>query len=163
MKVGPDGTAGHAVSTVDGPWVQAFCLEVPLELLSKSNARRYRRGAGPARDNTTFETSLGWLVRASRPEGWVTGDAVSPLAERPAVVVVVAARSLLDAGNFSKSILDALEGVLFVNDASVRAVVSLAERGRSSSFRLGVARLDGSATFSELAAASAALSMAVVA
>lgn len=154
--------SGASGVVLPGPWAQAFMVEVPLELLSKSNARRYRRGGAPSRDNGSFETSLGWLVRAARPDGWVVGDASVPLSKRPAVVVAVSARSLLDAGNFSKSVLDALEGVLFVNDASVRAVVSLAERGRSSSFVLAAARLEGEASRAALAAAAAALVLEVV-
>lgn len=147
---------------VDGPWVQGFFVDVPVPLVSKSNARRYRRGSAPVRSDSSFESSVGLIVRSVRPAGWDAGDPSDALADRPSLVVVISARSLLDAGNFSKSVLDALEGVLYVNDASVRSVCCFAERGRSDGFRLAAARLDGSASLKELARASAVLGEVVV-
>lgn len=88
-----------------------------------------------------FEESLGWLVRAARPEGWILGDRDAALAERPVVVAAIAARSRVDVANFSKSVLDACEGVLFITDASVLGVVCLGERGVGDDTLLGFAQL----------------------
>lgn len=143
---------------LEGPWDQGFALDVPMALLSKSNDRRFRRGSASTRhDFASFGAALGWSVRAARPAGWILGDPSEPLASRPSVIVVITARSLLDAGNFSKSVLDGLEGVLFWNDASVRATASVAERGRSGSFRLAVARLPGDTSSHLLASALSGL------
>lgn len=115
-----------------------------MPLRSKSNFRRSRRGStesGAWDRSKVFEESLGWLVRAARPEVWVLGDRDALLAERPVVVAAIAARSRIDVANFSKSVLDACEGVLFVTDASVLGVVCLGERGVGDDTLLGFAQL----------------------
>jgi Holliday junction resolvase RusA-like endonuclease len=108
----------------------AFCFPIPDGVQSKSNFRRQRRGGDWGR-LSRFEDLVATYARAARPTGWVLGDPDLPVAKRPGVVAVVWARTMLDAGNLSKSVLDALEGVVYVNDNAVRAVVELAERGRS--------------------------------
>lgn len=149
-------------SIIEGPWDQAFMTDVPVRLMSKSNARRYTRGSRSGPSFGGFERSLGMIVRASRPSGWECGDPDSPLGDRPSVVCVIAARSVLDAANFSKSVLDALEGVLFHNDASVLGVASIAVRGEQAHrpFHLAVARIEPSAAPSRSAEALSELSRA---
>lgn len=128
-----------------GPWSCGFVLRAGMPLRSKSNFRRSRRGStqsGAWDRSKAFEESLGWLVRAARPAAWVLGDRDAVLAERPVVVAAIAARSRIDVANFSKSVLDACEGVLYVTDASVLGVLCLGERGVGDDTLLGFAQLD---------------------
>jgi hypothetical protein len=144
--------------SVEGPWTRGFVLRAPLRLRSKSNFRRSRQGADSDwQDSRTFERDLALLVRHHRPAGWDCGDPARPLAERPVVVAFIAARSTIDVANFSKSVLDALEGVLYVSDASVLAVGSVGSRGRDASVTLGFVELPAGAVPVVLTAALAAL------
>lgn len=132
-----------------GPWLCGFVLRTGLPLRSKSNFRRSRRGSGQVgvwERSKAFEESLGWLVRSARPGDWVLGERTVPLATRPVVVAAIAARSRLDVANFSKSVLDACEGVLYVTDASVLGVMCLGERGAGDDTLLGFAQLAPGAT-----------------
>jgi hypothetical protein len=148
---------------LEGPWLRAFALRAPLRLRSKSNFRRSRHGADSDwGDSRAFERDLALLVRHHRPADWDCGEPGRPLAERPVVVAFIAARSTLDVANFSKSALDALEGVLYVSDASVLAVGSVGERGRDTSMTIGFAQLSAGASTDELTSALAALSSGVV-
>lgn len=128
---------------LQGPWLTGFMLRAPLRLRSKSNFRRSHRGSDSAwSDASTFERDLGLLVRQSRPASWDVGDAALTLSERPVVVSFIAARSTIDVANFSKSVLDALEGILYVSDASVLASGAVGSRGRgSTSLLLGFAQI----------------------
>jgi hypothetical protein len=148
-----------------GPWTTGFVLHAPLRLRSKSNFRRSHRGSDSAwSDASSFERDLGLLVRQHRPAAWDLGDPDKPLAERPVVVSFIAARSTIDVANFSKSVLDALEGVLYVSDASVLASGAVGSRGRTdSSLFLGFAQLGSGAGPVDAAAALAALGCAVTA
>jgi hypothetical protein len=134
-KITTDSTAAHSDGRtpppVDGaePWLQAFQVSVDLPFRSKSNFRRVSSSdrSDWARQRK-FEDDLRLVVAASLPEGWETGTADEPLAKRPVVVAVICARTLLDAANLSKSVIDACEGLVYINDASVAAVTTLAER-----------------------------------
>jgi hypothetical protein len=108
----------------------AFCFPIPDGVRSKSNFRRQRSGTEWGK-LSRFEDLVATYARAARPAHWVVGDGSVPVAQRPGVVAVVWARTLLDAGNLSKSVLDSLQDIVYVNDNAVRAVVELAERGRS--------------------------------
>ena len=143
-----------------GPWSQGFVLRAGMPLRSKSNFRRSPRGeqeSGAWARSKAFEESLGWLVRAARPDGWVLGDRSSPLEARPVVVAAIAACSRIDVANFSKSVLDACEGVLYVTDASVLGVICLGERGVGDDTLLGFAQLGPGASPREVAAALSVL------
>jgi hypothetical protein len=128
---------------VDGPWSSGFVMRAPLTLRSKSNFRRHRvkASSGSWGETQSFERSLALLLRASRPPGWEVGDPGAPVLDRPVVVAVIAARSVLDVANFSKSVLDAGEGVLYVSDASVLGETSVGVRVRSSELFVGFAQL----------------------
>jgi hypothetical protein len=77
-------------------------------------------------------------------------------------VAVTVARSTIDAGNHSKSVLDAAEGVLYVNDAQVAASCAVAERGLKDPYLLvGFAHLAPGSGVSEVAVAAAGLLDAV--
>lgn len=128
---------------LQGPWSCAFAVRVPLTLRSKSNFRRHRGrvAAGSWEISQNFERSLGVVVRSVRPADWVVGERSAPVAERPVVVAFLAARSTLDVANYSKSILDACENVLYVTDASVLGVSCLGARGHGDEMLLGFAQL----------------------
>lgn len=104
----------------------AVWFELP-QLRSKSN---FRRGGNVKSWNRiqSFEDELAITARSHRPSSWPMGDAASPVASRPAVVAVVIAGTLLDTGNVTKSLYDALEGVLYHTDASIRAELVVTER-----------------------------------
>lgn len=149
---------------LSGPWDQAFCFPVDFEMRSKSNHRRYVSGKG-GRDNwrslQDFEKSLSLLARSARPSGWDMGEPERPLPERPMVVSFVFARSVLDAANLSKSVLDACEGVVFHNDASVRYCGTLGVRTRTNPGGLvAFAALPAGSSVVEVLAASWALQAA---
>lgn len=110
----------------------AFWVCVPGKVLSKSN---YRNGSGAAARQGwkavhTYEDNLSLLVRASRPSGWKVPSMDLALSQRPVTVAALVARTTLDTGNISKSILDACQLVLVGNDAEFKAVMEVAERTR---------------------------------
>jgi len=146
-----------------GPWSNGFVLAVPLRLRSKSNFRVSHRGNDSAwSEASAFERDLGLLVRQHRPSAWDAGDPSRPLAERPVVVSFIAARSTIDVANYSKSVLDALEGVLYVSDASVLASGAVGSRGRAEALTVvGFAQLAPGSGVPEVSAALAVLGCAV--
>lgn len=147
--------------TLAGPWEQAFWVEVPFAVRSKSNSRRGAydsKAAQDWREHKTFVGELADTVAAAVPAGWVTGDPDEALGDRPVVVALVAARTLLDAGNLSKSVLDALEGLVYVNDASALHCTLVAVRSGSGQRGLvAFARLAPAAALADQVAAAAAL------
>lgn len=120
---------------LSGPWDSAFYVELPSKLRSKSNYRRGQKGWGAL---TTFETVAAGALTQARPEEWDLGEKGTPIKSRPSVVLAVAATSLLDSTNFTKSLADAMEGVLVHNDASVAASATLSVRAKDNQ-RCGVA------------------------
>jgi hypothetical protein len=120
--------------TVPGA-LSAFWFAIP-PAVSKSNHRQTDLSSSAWGQLIAFETSVHLAARTHRPAGWPTPP-VQPartktaVADRNRVVCVLAARSLLDAGNLSKSVLDACEGSLYVTDAAVLAETSMVERGRT--------------------------------
>jgi len=87
----------------------------------------------------------------------VAGDRALPVAARPVVVAAVAARSRVDVANFSKSVLDACEGVLYVTDASVLGVLCIGERGEGADTLLGFAQLPAGSSAAAVAGALSVL------
>lgn len=136
-----------------------FDIDGPL--LSKSNFRRSRSRAqrGEWERQRSFEHDVAVLARAARPAKWPLGPrADSPIVERPSVVMVIGAHSLLDTANMAKSVTDALEGVLYWNDASIRHVSCVSTRGRSNQRAIvGVEALATNATLSEILVSAAQL------
>jgi hypothetical protein len=178
---GPATAAGSAAGSATGPTVDPtaeaatepvagsaavtdaamsrFLLTVPLALRSKSN---FRRG-NTWNTHQEFERSLHLLLRANRPTDWVTSTTDVALAQRPVVVAAIVARSTIDSANFTKSVLDAAEGVLYTTDASVLATVTLAERGRGTGFMVGFAQLPPGSTITACHAVVADLAASAVA
>lgn len=152
-----------ASRSLAGPWSNGFLLPVPLRLRSKSNFRLSHRGSDSAwSEASAFERDLGLLLRQHRPTDWDAGDASRPLADRPVVVSFIAARSTIDVANYSKSVLDALEGVLYVSDASVLASGAVGSRGRAQALMVvGFAQLPAGSGVPAAAAALAVLGCAV--
>lgn len=159
-----DGTARSG--PLEGPWEQAFFAEIPVEVRSKSNARRYNPKKVADRQRwrayRSYEELVASFVSDALPEGWELGPPPpAPVAQRPAVVSFIFARSLLDAANLSKSILDGLEGIVYWTDAAVRFSGSLGVRGRhGDSALVAFARLDPGAPPRALLDAGTALGQA---
>lgn len=156
----PAARADVATGVLSGPWVEAFWFDVPFPVRSKSNYRHSRRPEARAQWETekAFQAALANLAASAVPGGWDPGDGEVPLERRPAVVAVIGARTLLDAGNLSKSVLDALEDVTYVNDASVRACLTVAVRtGKGNRGVVALARLAPGASVTELVAATTEL------
>jgi hypothetical protein len=117
------------MTTTNNRQTKIFSVLLP-KMVSKSN---YRRGdSSKWRRNVAFERECSLLLKSSMPESWTLGSPLDPLVDRPRVVVAIAAVTLLDAGNISKSLLDAAEGVLYLNDASVWAVTQVVSRKRAN-------------------------------
>lgn len=118
-------------SSLPGPWVEAFWADLGMPLRSKSNFRRGGANKDEWARHRRFEADVATVLRVSVPLTWEIGSASDPVAARPVVVSVIMAVSLLDAGNFSKSVLDAAEHTVFHNDASVAYTGSLSVRSAS--------------------------------
>lgn len=135
----------------------SFCVVVPFPLRSKSNFRRRSQSRDWAVEQA-FRRDLSVVVSAARPVNWPMGDATVPVAQRPAVACVIVATSTLDTANLSKSVLDALEGVVYHTDAQVRYQCAVSNRGRSAQRAvLAFAALDADTELSELHAHGARL------
>lgn len=148
----------HPDALGDLPYLR---LDYDAPIQSKSNFRRHAKSRdwGRFRD---FETGLGLQLRAGRPPEWQIADPSLPLARRPVVVAAIWARTTLDAGNLSKSVLDAAQGVLYVTDASVRAVAEMTERaGKDQRAVIAFAQLPPQAEAHEIARVTSVLLSAV--
>lgn len=149
-----------------GPWIEAFWFSPQTHLRSKSNFRRVKKGSsadGDWRSLKRFEQTISTTARIARPSTWKIGNDNIAVSARPMIVSVVVARSMLDSGNFSKSVLDACEGVVFHTDASVVASTGVSERGRiGQRCVIGFARLAPGSSLENVAKAVAALSHCLV-
>jgi Holliday junction resolvase RusA-like endonuclease len=106
----------------------AMWFEAP-QLRSKSNFRRSGNGT-KWNQIRSFEDDVAIRARSVRPADWMMGDANAELKDRPVVVAALFADTLIDTGNATKSLFDALEGVLYCNDASIRAEIVVTRRVR---------------------------------
>lgn len=138
-------------------------IDIDFPLRSKSNYRR-RANSNTWSTHRSFEDGLALLARSKTPKDWDLGDAAAPLSTRPVIVMLIAATSLLDTSNLSKSVADALEGVLYHNDASIRLVTCLSQRQRSPQRACVLVRaLPAGAEVSEMTAAAEELFSAYLA
>lgn len=138
-----------------GPWASGFWVDLPIAVVSKSN---FRFGSRDWSRLSRFEADLAQLVASVAPEGWDRGGDGQALGERPKVIALIAARTTIDVANISKSVLDALEGVLYVTDAQVASVVCLGERGlRHRWMSVGFATVAPDIALDELATSTVAL------
>lgn len=138
----------------------AFWMAVTDPVRSKSN---FRRGDRNWQLHRTFEQHLRALLKQHRPDSWVLPDpTITAVLQRPATVAVIWAAGLIDAGNISKTVHDAAETVLYVNDAEVRGCASYVERRRSQQWGVvAFAQLTPTATSRECAAMVSTLCDAV--
>lgn len=111
-------------------WESAFVVGISGAVRSKSNFRRGGRGRRQRWSQVVeFEKRVRHAVEAAKPSTWPETSLAIPVAARPQVVSVCYARAVLDTSNLTKSILDAVEGILYPNDAVVRGEYSQVERG----------------------------------
>jgi len=143
--------------TLEGPWVNAFWVLTESRIRSKSNFRRSSRSEA-WRANQDFENAMALALRAGRPLTWPAVETDLQMSERPVIIAVTFAKSTIDAGNHSKSVLDAAEGVVYVNDAQVAASCAVAERGLADPYLLvAFAELPAGSPVEEVASAASAL------
>lgn len=162
LTVLDEGSAAAGLTIGSGPWEQAFVCSIGTPVRSKSNFRRYNRRNVGDRDRWAafkhFEALLAHQAQTVLPDGWDLGDATKPVAKRPTVIAYIWARTTLDAANLSKSVLDALQGIAYHNDASVTAVACVAQRSRLDQHGvIAVARLAPGTNQQDLHTALAAL------
>lgn len=130
-------------------------IDLDFAIKSKSNFRRTKSAAHSKEwaSQQGFENSLAVLALRARPRGWDMGEPGDKLSKRPGYVILIVARTTLDTANMAKSVTDALEGILFVNDASVRHVACVSERARTAqSATILVSPISASAPISEVLA-----------
>jgi len=136
-----------------------FVTSLP-QVRSKSNYRSTRAKSGAWREFAEFEKHASLLLRQSMPNDWVLGDAQDTILYRPQVISCVLASTMLDAGNISKSVLDAAESVVYHNDASVRAVTQLIRRSsKGQSGAVGFAMISREITDEQVLQALCELSL----
>lgn len=131
----------------------AFWFTTEGAVRSKSNFRRYEKKGRSWQAYRSFEQVVALLCAQARPPGWELGEKSAPLATRPRVVAAIFAHTTLDAGNVPKSVLDACEGVVYHNDASVACVLVSTRRVREGAAHVGFARFDGPPEEAHIAAA----------
>ena len=154
-----------SVSYPAGPWTAGVVFSLPTPVASKSNHRNGRSGKEWRRFKG-FEEVVYYAARAALPANWPALAPEQPLARRPVVAIAIAASTRLDASNLSKSVADALEGVCYANDASARAVVSIAVRlstDAPSDPMVGAAAFDPGVSLDDLTIGVNALLVATVA
>ena len=89
-------------------------IEFDSKLVSKSNYRiKGKERWGRIKD---FEQHLAVIAKKNKPAIWDSGTYNGNF------LIVITANSKVDVGNYSKSVLDALEGVLYSNDKNVKTV-----------------------------------------
>lgn len=153
---GLPATTASRGGELSGPWACGFWLLLPIPLVSKSNFRRGRNTHW--RTYRGFEEQVAVEMRNHLPADWLRDQADTPFAGRPRYASVIAARSAVDAGNYSKSVLDACEGVVFTNDAQVQVTTALSERGRRDPYlMIAFAQLKPGCSSQEAARAGSAL------
>jgi Holliday junction resolvase RusA-like endonuclease len=106
---------------------------VPGRVVSKANHRQKSRTSGAASWSAVaaYETEVATELRRARPATWPHVPSVLPAkSERHDIVSVIAARTRMDVGNISKSILDAGQYVLYTSDSQISASAELVERNR---------------------------------
>ena len=89
-------------------------IEFDSKLVSKSNYRiKGKEKWGRIKD---FEQHLAVIATKNKPALWDSGIYNGEF------LIVITSNSKVDVGNYSKSVLDALEGVLYSNDKNVKTV-----------------------------------------
>lgn len=103
----------------------AFTLSTQLSLRSKSNYRSSKTKSAMRqwKEHKEFEQSLASLTDTLLPKEWARpGPSGEDLFK---TLMVIVADTTIDAANFAKSVTDAFEGVLYVNDRTVTSISSV--------------------------------------
>lgn len=96
-----------------------FHVHIPMALKSKSNYSYSAATKNRHKELQAYEQTVTLLSLAALPEDWPLGDEHDPVTQRPQVLLgIVGINSGYDSANFTKSIADGLEGVLYWNDKS---------------------------------------------
>lgn len=119
---------------VEGESFPYFIVNFKDKLESKSNFRIKKSDWAVMK---RFESMVSAEVSRALPAQWEIGSREDKLIERPKVACALIAAGRVDNGNISKSILDSLEGLVYINDASVISSTSLSASRKESGFSLG--------------------------
>lgn len=139
--------------------IEPVVFTLPVALRSKSNHRMGEKFSV----HREFETIVSAYASRAKTEGWPCLDKGVSMSRRPKFVLTIVASSMLDSANFSKSVADALEGVLMVNDAQILTTHTLSSRSKKGQrCSIGVAVLEGD-TWEDQMEASRLLAPLVVA
>ena len=125
----PTAESGMFTSEQFGPSVW---IHIPGPVVSKANHRRATSTSHAAKWSKVraYEQEVSFLLYRAKPSLWAPpGDSV---ASSPPVVAVICACTIMDAGNISKSLLDAAAPAMYASDASVVAVSQVVYRGRTN-------------------------------
>jgi len=142
----------------DGPWASAFWFSLDGPVQSKSNYRQDARTRARWATHAGYELRVHTSAVKALPPGWDPGRRDQALADRPRMAVFCYATSLLDTGNVNKSIMDALQGRVMVNDNQVAAALEVGTRDRlGQGVLVAVAALAPGTSPSGAALAAAAL------
>lgn len=112
----------------------AFWFEWPAPIQSKSNFRR-SSNRNQWNNLTSFESTIQIVLSTvlKNVPAWDLGPPPpNPINQRPSVVLFVAATTLLDTGNLTKSLADACQGYLYHTDASIRAETVVTKRSATN-------------------------------
>ena len=150
-----------ATSLLLGPWETAFSIEINDKIKSKSNYRRGNKKIQSWKPYKKFENDLALVISTEIPDNWYLGEKEKAVRDRPIIVATIISETNLDSSNVSKSILDACEGLLYYNDASVKITTTVTEkplkRNQDCKTVIAFALLSPYATLSEQIAASKVL------
>jgi Holliday junction resolvase RusA-like endonuclease len=144
----------------------AFWVCVHTAVLSKSN---YRNNAKNTRSKSwpqlrSFSQTVSVMARKYRPSVWIAPQTGIALPLRPRAVASIVARTTLDTGNVSKSVLDAVEGIVVLNDAEFVSVSETVERSRTQpALLMAFAQLPANTPLPTCARACASLTNALFA
>lgn len=116
--------------------VMLLDLEIPFKVLSKSNFRYSKKNW---KNLKNFEENLKFYILSKLDNYFISEK------EGALFGIRIITNSKYDTGNLSKSILDALEGVIYENDKMVTVVISENNRSmKKDSFKLKVAIAENS-------------------
>ena len=110
----------------DVPWDDLAPVVITVDRpKSKSNYSSSKRSAANRakwKAIKSFELDLESRASMAKHRLWPLDYPDLAVSDRPQVCAAIFASCMIDAGNLSKSVLDAFEGVLYDNDAQVRSL-----------------------------------------
>lgn len=139
--------------------VSHFVVNFNDSLKSKSNFRYAKKGWSSLKE---FEKLVSLEVSRAIPEEWDIGKSVTKLKDRPKVVCSLIAYGKIDNGNLNKSIFDSLEGLVYINDASIVSSSSISASRTGHGFSIGFALLPNNVSISSIIKVQNSLSVKVL-